>query len=73
MRKILCFCVCDHAGTDIENLDNNQAKKTKTSTRFRKVSKAEAEEANLKKGHNLSSKFQKWSLKNIKMVKIALG
>ena len=53
MPKIYCFCVYDCAGMDIAKKDKNQAKKTKTSTRFGKVSKAEVEEAN----YNFGSKI----------------
>ena len=41
MPKILCFCVCDRAGTDILKICIIEAKKTKTRTRFGNCQKPE--------------------------------
>ena len=42
MPKILCFCVCDRAGTDISEIGKNQAKKDKNEHEFGKRVKSQS-------------------------------
>jgi hypothetical protein len=56
MPKILCFCVCDHAGTDISEIGINQAKKDKNEHEFGNRIKSQSRGRKLP---FLSSEFQK--------------
>jgi hypothetical protein len=70
MSKILCFCVCDRAGTDISETGINQAKKDKNEHEIGKHVKSQSRGSKLP---FFELRLSKYTLGNHRMPEIVLG